>query len=397
MRVGDGTPVVFTPASSDPVELHRVSPTDRRVAEDLIQRLVSEHPSILPIEQLDPTFAPAVAVGREIATEVGSIDALFVSPDGGITVVEAKLWRNPQARREVVGQIIDYATAMSSWSYEQLDQICQQATGHTLWDTVTDGAVDASGQGEASFIDAVSRNLRHGRFLLLIVGDGIREEVERMAGYVQTAPRLQFHLALVELGIFESADRQLRTIVPSVVARTAEITRAVVRVDVAEHAHVDVDVSVPVDDSPRARRQLTIDQFFAEMMERAPARTVDFFRTVIDDFAADPRFQLLPRSASVSLRLRHPDGGNDFTVLVFETAGRAYPGWLRGQCEKAGIPGEVANRFAADLSDILGIPVDHTYADSLAAAADGDVLAQHWETVRRRIDELADEIHQHLA
>ena len=57
-----------------------------------------------------------------------------------------------------------------------------------------------------------------------MVGDGIREEVERMASYVQTAPRLQFHLAFVELRIYASDHNRLRTVVPSVVARTAEIT-----------------------------------------------------------------------------------------------------------------------------------------------------------------------------
>ena len=42
MRIGDGLPVVFTAGSNAPVELQRVSPTDARIAEDLIQRLVVE-------------------------------------------------------------------------------------------------------------------------------------------------------------------------------------------------------------------------------------------------------------------------------------------------------------------------------------------------------------------
>ncbi len=397
MRIGDGVPVVFTGEGRTPVELQRVSPTDARIAEDLIQRQVVEHPSVLPVEQLDPMFAPAVPVGREIATSVGSIDALFVSPEGGITIVEAKLWRNPQARREVVGQIIDYATALSGWTYEELDRVCRQATGHSLWQTVADAHGDLAAQDEASFVDAVARNLRHGRFLLLVVGDGIREEVERMASYVQDAPRLQFHLALVELGIYDSDDDQVRVVVPSVVARTAEITRAVVRVDVAEHTNVEVDVSVPIDDSPRSRKTLTMEQFFAEMTERTDPATVRFYRGILDEFDVDDRFQLLPRAASVSLRLRHPDGGNDFTVLVFETGGRAYPGWLHGQCDRAGVPVEVAYRYVADLSRILGIPVDRKYADSLTTSAKPDAVMGNWVAIRRRIDGLADEIHQHLA
>lgn len=146
MRIGDGVPLVLTGPEAAPVVLQRVSPTDHRVAEELIQRLVVEHPSLLPVEQLDPTFAPAVPIGREIGTSVGAIDALFVSPQGGITIVEAKLWRNPQARREVVGQIIDYATALSTWTYEELDRVCRQATSHSLWQTVASAHDEPTGQ-----------------------------------------------------------------------------------------------------------------------------------------------------------------------------------------------------------------------------------------------------------
>ena len=396
MRIGDGVPLVFTEPGGRPVALQRVSPTDQRIAEDLIQRLVVEHPSMLPVEQLDPTFAPPVPIGREIATSVGPIDALFVSPEGGITIVEAKLWRNPQARREVVGQIIDYATALSDWSYEDLDAVCRQAAGQGLWEAVADAHEGLAAQDQAYFVDAVARNLRYGRFLLLVVGDGIREEVERMASYVQQAPRLQFHLALVELGIYDTPDGQLRTIVPSVVARTEEITRAVVRVDVAEHASVEVDVSVPVDDSPQSRRKLTMEQFFAELADRTDPATVRFYRGVLEEFDADGRFQLLPQAASVSLRLRPPDGGGDFTVLVFEKGGRAYPGWLHGQCKRAGIPVEVAYSYVAALSEILGIAVHGKYADSLTNPAEPDLVIDNWDSIRSRIDQLVEDVYRHL-
>lgn len=49
---------------------------------------------------------------------------------------------------------------------------------------------------EASFHDAVSRNLRFGRFLLLIVGHGIREEVESMTEFLQQYAGFHFTLAI---------------------------------------------------------------------------------------------------------------------------------------------------------------------------------------------------------
>ncbi len=396
MHRGDGLPVAFLADSDRPVELHRLSPSDPELVEKHIQRLVFDHPEVLPIQELDDSFAPALPVGLEVGTKVGPIDALYISPSGGITVVETKLWRNPEARREVVGQIIDYATALSSWSYERLDEACRSASGLSLWELVSSHAGGDLPDGEAGFIDAVSKNLRHGRFLLLVVGDGIREEVERMTSYVQAAPRLQFHLALVELRIYSSDEDRVRIVVPSVVAKTAEITRAVVKVDVAERAHVDVDVAVPVDDSRPSRRKLTMDQFFAEMEQRTTREVVDFIRDVLEDFEDDPRFVVQPRAASQVLKIRNTEGGRDFTVLVFKIDGHVYPGWLSGQCKNAGIPEEVAFHFVADLSRILDVPVHDKYADTLTAAAAPEIVEGAWEIVSDRVEQLAQDIWTHL-
>ena len=95
---------------------------------------------------------------------------------------------------------------------------------------------------EAEFIDNVTRHLKRGEFLLLIVGDGIREDVEDIVGFVQRHSGLHFNLALVEAALYR--DRASRVIVqPRVLARTE-----IVRRDVVDHA-VGGDVPI-VDESP---------------------------------------------------------------------------------------------------------------------------------------------------
>jgi hypothetical protein len=59
---------------------------------------------------------------------------------------------------------------------------------------------------EVAFNDALTANLRRGRFLLLIVGDGIREGVEAIAEYLQAHAGLHFSLGLVELPIYVMPD-----------------------------------------------------------------------------------------------------------------------------------------------------------------------------------------------
>jgi len=80
---------------------------------------------------------------------------------------------------------------------------------------------------EHDFHDALTANLRRGRFLLLIVGDGIREGVEAIAEYLQLHAGLHFSLGLVEMPIYRMPNGD-RLVAPRVLARTAIVTRTVV-------------------------------------------------------------------------------------------------------------------------------------------------------------------------
>lgn len=80
---------------------------------------------------------------------------------------------------------------------------------------------------EADFNDALTQNLRRGRFLLLIVGDGIREGTEAIAEYLQHHAGLHFTLGLVELPIFLTQDGQ-KFVIPRVLVHTRLIIHTVI-------------------------------------------------------------------------------------------------------------------------------------------------------------------------
>jgi len=82
--------------------LRRIRLGDREFSEAYLQEMLHACPELLPIDELDADFGPIVSLGREI-------DNLFIAPSGKLTIVETKLWRNPQAIREVLAQILDYA------------------------------------------------------------------------------------------------------------------------------------------------------------------------------------------------------------------------------------------------------------------------------------------------
>lgn len=384
MRVETGTPILIDTGFENAAQLTRVSTSDTSIIEDWIQQLIFEHPTVLPIFELDPAFAPAIPIGREVPTTAGPIDALFISPSGDLTIVEAKLWRNPQARREVVGQIIDYATALAEWTYDDLDNVCRARAGSGLWELVT--ASDASPfETEQSFVDTVARNFAHGRFLLLVVGDGIRQEVERMVEYVQVAPQLRFSLALVELRIFDIPGDERRLVVPSVVMRTDEVTRAVVQVKVDQDQRVNVNVTVPSEDNTEGRRRLTEDQFFEELGRASSPDVVDFARSVVDEFRAMPGFRIHLASASIVLKYDSPTDGTSLTILVFTKTNTVYPGWLQQQLTKSGLDPELGFLFVEEVATIVGASVHSELPDSWTNAISIDELEPHYSRVRDAI------------
>lgn len=222
------TPILLPSGSATGVPLTPLSlaATPDRILEKDIQELVHQHPSILPIAEIDPIFVNPVAICQELATPTGRIDNLLVTPTGLPIIVECKLWRNSEARREIVGQILDYAKDLSSWSSSDLQREVRKLdrTGKSILELVrsVDPNID-----ETTFNDALTNNLRRGRFLLIIVGDGIRESVEAISQYLQRHAGLHFSLGLVELP-FYSLPNGDRIVAPRVLARTHVIVRDVV-------------------------------------------------------------------------------------------------------------------------------------------------------------------------
>ena len=188
-----------------------------------LQEILFRNTDILPLGEIDQAYGDPVPVCTELGTRAGSADALYLTPAGRIILAEFKLWRNPGARREVIGQILDYARVLASWSYDDLEREVRNRTKRSPFDIVSEayGSVQ-----EHIFVDNVARRLKRGEFLLLIIGDGIREGVEDIVSYVQEHSGLRFNLALVEAAVFRRGDDDL-IIQPRVLARTELMPRTV--------------------------------------------------------------------------------------------------------------------------------------------------------------------------
>ena len=273
---------------------------DERSLRDLLFRF----PETLPITAIDAAYQGAIPVCRELSTPAGYVDALYVNPAGRLTLAEFKLWRNPQARREVIGQILDYAKEFASWGYEDLQREVSKTmgrAGNVLFELIRSAFPDAD---EAEFVDHVTRHLRRGEFLLLIVGDGIREDVENIVEFVQRHSGLHFNLALVEAAVYRDGAGR-RIVQPRVLART-EIVRRIVYED-----RIGPDVP-PSDD--------TVDD---EPLSERRQENLRFWQALLRDYAFSDVTLEVPaatREAALYVKVRNSgfgDWGLHFTAYLY--------------------------------------------------------------------------------
>ena len=310
--------------------------TDGLLSEAYIQQLIFAHPSLLPIAEIDRQFLDARPVAMEFSTPAGPIDIFLITPSGLPVIVECKLWRNPEGRREVVGQILDYAKTLTRFSSSDVEREARRhlGQGSMLIDLVRSGGTEVD---EIQFNDSLTQNLRRGRFLLLIIGDGIREGVEMIAEYLRQHAGLHFTLGLVEMPVFEAPDGS-RFIAPRVIAHTKLI----------EHVVIALPDGLMVQDA--------VELAQAEEMAALDPMTADrlaFWNAYLAGLVLDDLEQPLPRAPKqgfIAIPLPSPDG--EAWLTVYRDVSRKQVG-IYLSCTKTSKSEEAVTRIFEQAADIL--------------------------------------------
>ncbi len=209
-------------------KLNKILLNSNTFKESWLQEILYVEPSILPTNEIDSVYSNLIPIGREISVPSGFIDNFYISSKGYLVVVETKLWRNPESRREVVGQILDYAKDIQQWDYEDLNNIYYKNNDKNLFDVFVEKGY-YSKEDEADFIDIVTKNITNARFLLMIVGDGIREGVGKMVSFLNNNHTMQYKFALCELEVYELENGE-RLVIPNLTLKTNIIERGVLRI-----------------------------------------------------------------------------------------------------------------------------------------------------------------------
>lgn len=198
-------------------------------SEAVLQSLLAKHPSLLAGHDLGlPSPRRWVLVAREasLPSEDGgagrwSVDHVFLDQDAIPTLVEVKRSTDTRIRREVVGQMLDYAAnAVVYWPVERLRSTFESSAAAAGEDPA-EVIVDLIDDGKAIdwFWEQTATNLLAGKIRMVFVADELPPELLRVIEFLnaQMSPA-----EVIGIEVRQYVGQDLKTLVPRVFGRTAE-------------------------------------------------------------------------------------------------------------------------------------------------------------------------------
>lgn len=214
-------------------------------SEGLLQKLLADYPDLLAGEQIDRAEPRRwLFICREIGVpdeEQGSdrwsLDHLFIDQDAVPTFVEVKRSSDTRIRREVVGQMLDYAAnAVVYWSAETIRQQFLERCKDQKIDADLEFQTFLGGQRDPDeYWKQVKTNLQAGRVRLVFVADEIPLELRRVIEFLngQMDPA-----EVLGVEIKQYVGENVQTLVPRVIGQTES---AVIRKEAVSNSRSKID------------------------------------------------------------------------------------------------------------------------------------------------------------
>jgi hypothetical protein len=368
-------PTIFLIDDRDEIVEMNDQPYD---SERLLQELLAKYPSVLAGDQMAgdvPVKWLFVAREAGIPGEEGggnrwSLDHIFIDQNGIPTLVEVKRSTDNRIRREVVGQMLDYAAnAVLYWPVETIRQrfeaTCRErcsAPDMLVAEFIgLNGDLDSDG-AIARFWETVETNLRAGKIRLIFAADEIPLELRRVIEFLNE----QMNPAeVLGIEIRQYIGKGVRTLVPSVIRSSKRTTTQV----------------------SRTSMQWNRESFLAALSERLGSELLSVAENILD--WASTHCPILwwgegKRDGSCFVGITH-NGVNYYAFSLWTSGRLEIPfQWLQQRT----VPQEVIEAFASWLNRIPGvvIPPDaltRRPSFDLAVLKDRTALAQFLDAIER--------------
>jgi hypothetical protein len=216
----DRTTSAFTPVQCKNEELE-------------LQNLLHKNLDLIPGDQIDPENPRRwLLVKREMIVEDPgtaearwSLDFLIVDQDGIPTLIECKRFRDTRARREVIGQMFDYAANASFYLSRDtlLQYLEERARERGIYIDALVASVEPSGSVSLEgFLEMIENNINQGQLRLVFFMEQSCPERRSIVAFLNNQME-RTEVCLVEAKQFQNGD--VRVVVPTLWGYTEQARR----------------------------------------------------------------------------------------------------------------------------------------------------------------------------
>ena len=193
-----------------------------------------------------------IIIGRQVQTKSGPLDLLALDRAGNSVIIEIKRDKLP---REVLAQAIDYASDLSDWDINQINETCFKFTQKSLDDIISEGFPEQN--LETININETQR--------IILVGFSIDASLERMINWLSETYKVNINALILHYTLTSSGDELL--------SKTSVLSE-----DVIEQRSKKGKYRIPMSDEPgdyeiQELRDLLIQYFTQDMV--TPKRIKD--------------------------------------------------------------------------------------------------------------------------
>jgi hypothetical protein len=198
-----------------------------------LQNLLAKNLDLIPGDQVDPENPRRwLLVKREMVVEDPgtaegrwSLDFLVVDQDGIPTLVECKRFRDTRARREVIGQMFDYAANASFYlSRDTLMQYLEERArerGIDI-DALVTSVEPSGGVSVEGFLELMENNINQGQLRLVFFMEQSSPELRSIVAFLNNQME-RTEVCLVEAKQFQQGE--VRVVVPTLWGYTEQARR----------------------------------------------------------------------------------------------------------------------------------------------------------------------------
>jgi len=255
--------------STEPMDRIHCKNEDRE-----LQLLLEKNPDLIPGDQINPQEPRRwLPVKREMPVpdpstgeDRWSIDFFFVDQDATPTFIECKRFKDTRSRREVVGQMFEYAAnGHHYWTKEELREYAgrtAEGTGRDLQDAL--GSIGPEEADVDTFFGHVQDNLREGQIRIVFFLEEAPMELRSVVDFLNKQME-RSEVLLVEARQFSREG--VKVVVPTLFGYTEEARAAKRRVTVT---------------APGERKRWNESRFFEDAENRLDGGELTALRKLYD-------------------------------------------------------------------------------------------------------------------